>query len=519
VSTSQVIDFVNVSLNTDGTLRSGTVGNAQLKPGLFDGLSAEIIADVQPLVDEAQAAANSALGSASTAQSAASTATASAQGAAQAASTATTASNTATTASQSASSSANAASSSATTALNSANHTDLAEAICDDYAVVTQAWAEHMPDTIPPNILAVMGVTGDHWSSRWWANRAAEEAGAALDDLNAALDDALDQVNDAGEYWLGILQDQTEEAIQGIQSLYLGAFVTPPLTDNLGNPIAVGAMYFDISLNAAYVWTGTEWRPLVTPAPTAITKYIYIATAGQTVFTGPDRSGNTLLYDPANLQSINVFKKGLLLTPSNDYTEAVNHITLTAGAAAGDIVQLHVNTVPVVDVAWNTARLDTTNWTSSGGVLKDFQGVTLTPNSVSDLMISADGVWQNPGVAFTLAGSTVTFSPSLAVGFKVFGLAIVPSVTTQVPVPGLKPINTSIWVFDGTATSFPIQDMQGAAVSPVTAVNLLISLNGIWQAAVTDYTVTGSTVTFTTAPEHDALVFAVAGMPALMTTA
>jgi hypothetical protein len=43
-----------------------------------------------------------------------------------------------------------------------------------DYAAVTQAWAEHMPDTIPPNILAVMNVTGDHWSSRWWANRAAQ---------------------------------------------------------------------------------------------------------------------------------------------------------------------------------------------------------------------------------------------------------------------------------------------------------------------------------------------------------
>jgi hypothetical protein len=43
-----------------------------------------------------------------------------------------------------------------------------------DYAEVSQAWAEHMPDTIPPNILAVMGVTGDHWSARWWANQAAQ---------------------------------------------------------------------------------------------------------------------------------------------------------------------------------------------------------------------------------------------------------------------------------------------------------------------------------------------------------
>lgn len=47
-------------------------------------------------------------------------------------------------------------------------------ALSMDWAEVSAEWAEHMPDTIPPNILAVMGVTGDHWSSRWWAHRALE---------------------------------------------------------------------------------------------------------------------------------------------------------------------------------------------------------------------------------------------------------------------------------------------------------------------------------------------------------
>lgn len=57
-------------------------------------------------------------------------------------------------------------------------------ALAMDWAEVSAEWAEHMPDTIPPNILAVMGVTGDHWSSRWWAHRASEivaaKAGAAI---------------------------------------------------------------------------------------------------------------------------------------------------------------------------------------------------------------------------------------------------------------------------------------------------------------------------------------------------
>lgn len=43
----------------------------------------------------------------------------------------------------------------------------------ETYVQLGQAWAEHMPGTIPPNLLSEMAVTGDHWSSRFWAHQAA----------------------------------------------------------------------------------------------------------------------------------------------------------------------------------------------------------------------------------------------------------------------------------------------------------------------------------------------------------
>jgi hypothetical protein len=49
-----------------------------------------------------------------------------------------------------------------------------ATATSADYAQVSIEWAEHMPDTIPPNILAINAISGAHWSSRWWANRATQ---------------------------------------------------------------------------------------------------------------------------------------------------------------------------------------------------------------------------------------------------------------------------------------------------------------------------------------------------------
>ena len=140
-------------------------------------------------------------------------------------------------------------------------------ALASDYATLAGAWAEHMPDTIPPNILASADITGDHWSSRWWANRAAQQV--------------------------------------------------------------------------------SNWQNALPPAPTNTARYVYLASLNQTVFQGPDRNASTLAFDPTVPQRTQVFRRGLLLTPTDDYNETVaNQITLTQPAASGDIVQIFVFTLP-----------------------------------------------------------------------------------------------------------------------------------------------------------------------------
>jgi hypothetical protein len=61
---------------------------------------------------------------------------------------------------------------------------DILDDIMGDVADLAQAWAEHLDgnNPIPPEVLARTGVTGDHWSARWWANRAAQDA-QRLEDL------------------------------------------------------------------------------------------------------------------------------------------------------------------------------------------------------------------------------------------------------------------------------------------------------------------------------------------------
>ena len=503
---ADVIDWAAVSLNSDGSLKPQSVGRDQLIPGLFDNLAAGPLAQAQTLLDEVKLAAAPVL-------SAALEADASAFAAAQQNGLARAAAEEAGVSAQDAAGSATAAAESAAKADaraidadNAAKDTAGDVAICQDYGLVTQAWAEHMPDTIPPNILAVMNVTGDHWSSRWWANHASQ-----------VISDWEDTINDAGQGWLDQINDAGSSYLEEFYSLYLGAFYLPPTHDALGNPVSTGALYYDLNFHAPYVWNGTAWVPFLTPGPPDVSRYIYVASAGQTVFTGADRDGNTLTFDPANLQRVQVFRQKLLLTPVNDYTEGANRVTLVTGATAGDIVQIFVTTVPQAVLNWQTVRVDTSGWSATGGVIRNIaNGAAVVPASASDVFVSVNGVWQQGSVDYTVSSSTLTFTPAIEADARVFAIAIAPTTVSQMPTAAVTKLDTSSWVFTGSAVTFPLINLaSGQPVTPATAANILVSLNGVWQNAVVDYTVTGTSITFTTAPEADAQVFAISGLPSM----
>ena len=48
--------------------------------------------------------------------------------------------------------------------------------------------------------------------------------------------------------------------VEEFQSLYLGAKATAPTTDNEGNPLQVGAIYFNTTDGEMYVWAGSAWE-------------------------------------------------------------------------------------------------------------------------------------------------------------------------------------------------------------------------------------------------------------------
>jgi hypothetical protein len=378
-----IIAWVNTSLNTDGTLRHGVIGKNELKTGAFDDLGTKISAEAQRIVMEGLAAAKHAGSAAGTAQMVLQAAITQAAIVQDCTARADIDAKDAASDARDAASSAAAAAASAEDAANSAGNADGSEAVCTDYGVLTQAWAEHMPDTIPPNILAVMDVTGDHWSSRWWANQAHL-----------------------------IVENDTAEAICELQHYWMGAYPTPPTHNTCGDPVVAGAMYWDLTEQVCKVYDGNIWHDVTQLAPGQVDEFLYLPATPTTVFTGVDYHGNTLKLDPANAV-IAVYVNGIRLVVGRQYTVTTNSVTLMTPVTTP-------STVEIIDIADATTRpppigvkVNTSLWVFDGVIktfpLQDSNGVTIDPPGAVDCIVSIDGVIQESGGDFTVRTGFIDF--------------------------------------------------------------------------------------------------------------
>lgn len=66
--------------------------------------------------------------------------------------------------------------------------------------------------------------------------------------------------------------------------------------------------------------------------------------------------------------------------------------------------------------------------------------------------------------------------------------------------------------FDGVTTTFTLTT-SGTPVTPGAANLLMISMRGVWQQPIADYTVSGTNITFTAAPTDDSNFFGLVGVP------
>lgn len=183
---------------------------------------------------------------------------------------------------------------------------------------------------------------------------AASEAAAAASESAAA---ASESAAAASESAAAASAASAASSYDSFDDRYLGAKTSNPSTDNDGNALIVGAIYFNTSTAQMFVWNGTAWQAQASEPIDFLAERTFTATAGQFLFnfTGGFRDGFTY-----------VWVNGVLL----DETEVVlssPYISINpppeAGLSEGDIVRVlsfkAVGTITFEDIGGVTEVLDT----------------------------------------------------------------------------------------------------------------------------------------------------------------
>ena len=115
---------------------------------------------------------------------------------------------------------------------------------------------------------------------------------------------------------------------------YLGSKTSEPTTDNDGDPLAVGALFYNQTSGGMFVWDGASWVAASSAGGASLNHFYYTATTGQTTFSGLDDNSATLSY---TLDNIIVTLNGIILENGTDYTaNTATSIVLTSPAALND---------------------------------------------------------------------------------------------------------------------------------------------------------------------------------------
>jgi hypothetical protein len=302
----------------------------------------------------AAASASAASTSASNASTSASNASTSATNAASSASTASTQATNASNSATAAASSASAASSSATAASGSATTASTQASNASTSASNASTSASGASTSATNAAASASTATTQASNASTSATNAASSASAASTSASNAATSATNASNSATTASTQASNASTSasnastsatnaassaaaaaSALDSFDDRYLGSKSSDPTLDNDGNALLTGALYYNTTTQTMKVYDGANWITATAAGTTALLVYKYVATAGQTTFSGAASVGGTLSYTSNN---IIVFVNGVSLD-STDYTATSGtSVVLASGASLNDEV-------------------------------------------------------------------------------------------------------------------------------------------------------------------------------------
>lgn len=297
--------------------------------------------------DSATAAASSATSAstdASTASTQATNAASSASSASTSASTATTKASEASTSATNAASSATTASTAATNASNSASAAATSETNAASSASSAFTSASNASTSASTATTQATNAASSASAAATSETNAASSASAASTSASNASTSATNAASSASS--AASSAASAAAALDSFDDRYLGSKTSDPTLDNDGNALVTGALYYNSTDGEMRVYDGSQWIAASAASQAILTKYKYVATAGQTTFSGSDANSLTLAY---TVGSIIVTLNGVVMDAA-DYT-ATTGTSVVLGAAASLNDELCVISFATFDVA------------------------------------------------------------------------------------------------------------------------------------------------------------------------
>jgi hypothetical protein len=303
----------------------------------------------------ASTSATNAASSASAASTSASNASTSATNAANSATSASGSASTATTQATNASNSASAASTSATNAANSASAASTSATNASNSASAASTSATNASNSASAASTSASNAATSATSASNSASTATTQATNSANSATASAASAVSAASSAAS---------AAALLDNFDDRYLGAKTGDPSVDNDGNALLIGALYFNTTDGVMKVYTASGWIAASSASVATLATFEFVATAGQTVFSGADANSATLSYvAPALIVTLN----GVRLRPGDDYT-ATNgtSITLVSAAALNDELVVDAFGAFLVANTYTIAQADATFVTPAG---------------------------------------------------------------------------------------------------------------------------------------------------------
>ena len=202
--------------------------------------------------------------------------------------------------------------------------------------------------------------------------------------MSAAAQNAVDAA--ASATLAGTHAASAATALDDFDDKYLGVFTfaATPAVDNDGDPLETGALFYDSTNSVMKVWEGSSWIGAAASASASFIEYRFVATEGQTSFTGADANGSTLGF---LVNNCSVSLNGVRLSIGADFTTPSGTVvTLIQAASLNDILVVEaLNSFAVSD-----AFLKSAGGTINGSLTVDG---TITTGSALVKNVGKETIW------------------------------------------------------------------------------------------------------------------------------